>query len=183
MEVIYIVDMLMWSTDNQHIINLVNQLNQVDVELEEENDVTGFLGVKLTKTQGKYIVMMQEGLADRLIDAMGLDKDNSTPKSTPCLKAHLQRTLMVINVLILFAYSSIVGMLLYLSGCSRPDIAYSVSQAAIFIFFPKRLHKAGIEMIGRYLLRTRNKGLLINPTGYLKIDTYHDADFAGLYNH
>ena len=38
-------------------------------------------------------------------------------------------------------------------------------------------------MIGRYLLGTRNKGLIITPTQDLNIDAYPDADFAGLYNY
>ena len=33
------------------------------------------------------MVMTQEGLTDHIIEAMGLDKENTTPKLTPCLKA------------------------------------------------------------------------------------------------
>ena len=74
-------------------------------------------------------------------------------------------------------------MLLYLSGHYRPDIPYSVSQVAKFIFCPRRSHEAALKLIGRYLLGTKNKGLVINPTRDLKIDAYPDADFAGLYNY
>ena len=44
-----------------------------------------------------------------------------------------------------FKYASVVGMLLYLSGHSRPDIAYSVSQVARFTFAPKRQSRASPE--------------------------------------
>ena len=46
MAVLYVDDLLLWSTANQHIIDLGNKLNEVGVDLEEEDDVAGFLGVK-----------------------------------------------------------------------------------------------------------------------------------------
>ena len=172
MAVLYVDNLLLWSTDDQHIIDLGNELNEVGVDLEEEDDVAGFLGVKLTKTPNGSMVMTQEGLTDRIIEAMGLDKENSTPKHTPCLKAPLHKDVDGDPCSESFAHASIVGMLLYLSGHSRPDIAYSVSQVARFTFCPKRSHEAGMKMIGRYLLGTRNKGLTINQTRALKIDAY-----------
>ena len=41
----------MWSTDDNHMIDLAQLLNKERVELEEEeHDAAGFLGVKMTKT-------------------------------------------------------------------------------------------------------------------------------------
>ena len=90
---------------------------------------------------------------------------------------------MVIQVFDSFAYASIVGMMLYLAGHSRPDITYSVSQVARFTFCPKRSHEAGLKFICRYLIGSRNKGLIITATRDLNIDAYPDTDFAGLYNY
>ena len=101
----------------------------------------------------------------------------------PCLKAPLTKNVDDDPCSESFVYASIVGMLLYLSGHSRPDISYSVSQVARFTFCPRRSHEAALKLIGRYLLETKNKGLVINPTRDLKIDAYPDADFAGLYNY
>ena len=76
MAVLYVDDLLLWSTSDQHIIDLGNELNEVGVDFEEEDDVAGFLGVKLTKTPSGSMVMTQEGLTDRIIEAMGLDNNN-----------------------------------------------------------------------------------------------------------
>lgn len=73
--VMYVDDLLMWSTDDQHMIDLGEELDKVSVDLEEEDDVAGFLGVKLTKAPGRSMVMTHEGLADRIIESMGLDKE------------------------------------------------------------------------------------------------------------
>ena len=82
-----------------------------------------------------------------------------------------------------FAYASIVWILLYLAGHSRPDITYSVSQVAMFTFCPKCSHEVGLKLTGRYLIGTHNKGQIINPTPNFNIDAYPDVDFSGIYNY
>ena len=181
--VLYVDDILMWSTDDKYMTDLGTKLRNVGVDLEEEDDAAGFLGVKLTKTITGSMVMTQEGLITRIVEAIGLDLDHTTPKDTPCLKSPLSKDEDGDPCSGNFAYASIVGMLLYLSGHTRPDIAYSVSQVARFTFAPKHSHEAALKLIGRYLLGTRNKGLMITPTRDLNIDAYPDADFAGLWGH
>ena len=50
-----------------------------------------------------------------------------------------------------FNYTAVVGMLLYLSGHSRPDIAFAVHQYARYTFKPTRRHELVLIWIGRYL--------------------------------
>ena len=73
-------------------------------------------------------------------------------------------------------------MLLYLSSNSRPDIAYAVNQCARFSSCPKLCHEQAIKRIAKYLIKTRDKGLIIQPDSELKLDLYADADFAGQWN-
>jgi len=82
-----------------------------------------------------------------------------------------------------FNYASVVGMCLYLAGHSRPDIAFAVHQCARYTFAPKAIHEKALKRIGRYLKRTRDKGLTMKPGSDLKIDCYPDADFAGLWSY
>jgi hypothetical protein len=74
-------------------------------------------------------------------------------------------------------------MLLYLSGHSRPDIAFAVHQCARFTFNPTRRHEVALIRIGRYLKGTMEKGMIMTPTAEPRVDCYPDADFAGLYGH
>jgi hypothetical protein len=74
-------------------------------------------------------------------------------------------------------------MLLYLLGHTRPDLAYSISQVACFMFNPKHLHEIALKRISRYLIGTKDKGMIIKPKNTIDIDAYPDADFAGLYGH
>ena len=74
-------------------------------------------------------------------------------------------------------------MLLYLSGHSRSGISYAVNCCVRYMFNPKLSHKKALKQIGRYLEATRTRGLVLRPSGGLKVDAYPDADFAGLYGH
>ena len=180
--VIYVDNILLWSTEDQNMIDLTKLLNIEGVDLEEENDAAGFLGVQLTKTAGGSMMMTQEGLIERIIETIGLNVDHNTPKATPCMKDPLTKDLDGDPFSESFAYGSIVVMLLYLALHSIPDIDYSVSQVARFTFCPKHSHEAGLNFIGWYLIGTHNKGLLITPTRDFNIDAYPDADFTDLYN-
>ena len=151
-DILYVDDVLMWSTKDQDMTDLGILLNKNGVDIEEENDAAGFLGVKLTKTADGSMAMTQDGLIDRIIEAIGLHPDHITPKSTPGLKAPLTKDLDGDPCSESFAYSSLVGMLLYLAGHTRPYISYSVSKVARFTFCPKRSHEAALKLMGRYLL-------------------------------
>jgi len=78
-------------------------------------------------------------------------------------------------------YPSIIGMILYLSGNSRPDIAYAVNQCARFTHNPLKSHATAVKRILRYLKGTMDQGLILTPHSNFKIDCYVDDDFAGLW--
>jgi hypothetical protein len=83
-----------------------------------------------------------------------------------------------------FSYSSVVGMLLYLSRRTRPDITFAVNCCAPYIFCHKHLHELALKRIGCYLKQTSDHGMVMNPSSNVcKIDAFPDDDFAGMYIH
>ena len=122
--VMYVDDILMWSTHEDHIYALGELLQAEGVDLNEEDDAAGFLDVKLNKdAKTGQMVMTQEGLIDRKIEALSLDIDNSKPRNMPCLKTPLTKDLEGNPPQEQFLYANVIGMLLYLSGHSHPDIS------------------------------------------------------------
>jgi hypothetical protein len=69
---------------------------------------------------------------------MVLDIGTVTPKWTPAEAAPLVKVAEGAPATGAFSYSSVVGMLLYLSGHTCPDIAYAVNCAAWYMFCPKK---------------------------------------------
>lgn len=78
-------------------------------------------------------------------------------------------------------YRSIIGMLLYLSTNTRPDISYAVSQVARFSHNPKKSHSTAVKTILRYLAGTKENGVIYKRPKVLTLDCFVDADFAGLH--
>ena len=54
--VMYVDNILMWSTDDIHMIDLARMLNKEGIDLEEENYAARFIGVKVTKTSRGMMV-------------------------------------------------------------------------------------------------------------------------------
>ena len=179
----YVDDILFWSTDEGHINDLAVKLREQGLLLEQEDDAAGFLGVRLEKTSDDLIEMKQTGLIDRVIVAVGLDTKMATPKWTPCERTPLVKDEDGEPATGEFSYASAVGMLLYLAGHTRPDIAYAVNCCARYMFNPRKSHEVAVKRIARYLKATRTRGLIFKPSSELRIDCFPDADFAGLYGH
>ena len=78
-------------------------------------------------------------------------------------------------------YQSAVGSLLYLSGWTRPDIAFSVSSVSRFCSRPTKEHWTAVKRIFRYLNGTLNYGLVYekNEDKNDGLIGYSDADWAG----
>ena len=128
--------------------------------------------------------MKQTGLIKRIIEAVGLDDGSVKGKYTPSESKPLVKDVHGHAASGAFSYSSVVGMLLYLSGHTRPDITFAVNCCARYMFCPKHSHELALKRIGRYLKQTSDRGMVMSPSSDVcKIDAYPDADFAGMYGH
>ncbi len=155
------------------------------VDLEQEDDAAGFLGVTLDR-DGPYslLKMKKIGLIKRVIEALGLDDGYGKGKHTLAESTPLVKNADREGVHGGFSYSSVGGMLLYLSGHTQPNIAYAVNCCARYMFCPKHSHELALKCISRYLKQTLEHAMIMNPsTDICKIDAYPDADFAGMYGH
>ena len=171
----YVDDLLFWSPKEEFINELAEQLRAEEIELEEEGDAAGFLGVQLRRDETTgYIYMTQEGLAKRIVEALGFDVNVTKPKGTPAERKPLIKDEDGVAATKGFSYISVVGML----------TTYAVNCSARYMFCPKHSHELALKRIGRYLKQTSERGMIMNPsTDICKIDAYPDADFAGMYGH
>eukprot|EP00804_Cyclotella_cryptica_P011602 CCRYP_020927-RA/>CCRYP_020927-RA protein AED:0.29 eAED:0.29 QI:0/0/0/0.66/0.5/0.66/3/0/467 len=146
----------------------------------------GFLGVDIVRTStssGPQITLLQVSLTKCITDAVGLCSSLSTPIGNPAETSPLPKDADGPPASGAFNYAAAVGMLLNLSGHSRPDISFVVHQCARYTFHPTRCHELALIRIGRYLKGTIDKGLVMSLSPHPRVDCYPDADFAGLYGH
>ncbi len=105
--------------------------------------------IALSTAEAEYIALSQAlretlpmtGLIGRVVEALGLDDGYAHTKHTPAETKPLVKDADGAPAVEGFSYSSVVGMLLYLSGHTRPDIAYAVNCCARYMFSPTRFHK------------------------------------------
>ncbi len=136
--VVYVNDLIFWSKD-------VLQTNQVDIELcklgivlKKEDDASGFLGVPLDCDGLTCLLEMKQTiLIKKVIEVLGLDDGYAKGKPTPEESKPLVKDADREGAHGGFSYSSIVGMLLYLSGHTQPDISYAVNCCPRYMFCPK----------------------------------------------
>jgi hypothetical protein len=76
-----------------------------------------------------------------------------------------------------YHYSELVGSLLYLSVCTRPDITQAVGALTRFMATPSMTHWQAAKGVLRYLAGTLNYGITYSSLGNLT--GYCDADYAG----
>ncbi len=104
------------------------QLCELGVDLEQQDDAAGFLGVTLERDPETYLLeMKQTGLIKQVIEALSLDNGLVKGKYTPSESKSLIKDLNGEPASGAFCYISVVGMIQYLSGHTRPDIAFSVN--------------------------------------------------------
>ena len=158
---------------------LVNALIQKGFELSREASFSEFLGIKYNELTDGSISMTQKGLINKIIAATNMEGCN--PKHTPALKAALGLDPDGAPMSESWSYPSVIGMLLYLSTNTRPDIAFAVSQVARYSHNPKQSHAAAVKHLVRYLSKTKDNGIIVKPSDSFSLDCYVDADFAGRY--
>ena len=117
-----------------------------EMDLKVENSVAGFLGVHIDRQENGSIELTQTGLAKRIIEALKID--HKPRKLTPAKANPLSKDENGELGNAPYNYASVIGMLQYLHGHSRPDLTYAVSQCARFTHAPKRSYEEALERIG-----------------------------------
>ena len=175
----YVDDLGIQAPTKDIVDQLIKQLRDKGFDLTFEGTFSEYLGIQYTTVSDNEIKMTQEGLIKKIIEATGLEEcsSNKTPSTKEALGSDIDGEPMTDE----WNYRSVIGMLLYLSTNTRPDIAYAVSQVARFSHNPKKSHATAVKMIIRYLSGSKNQGVTYKRPNKLCVDCYVDADFAGLY--
>jgi hypothetical protein len=178
--VVYVDDAIIISPDRGKIDQVLNQLETEGFDVKDEGNLTSYLGIKMKKLDDGSISMSQPGLTDRILES--LDLTNAAPKETPATEplGALPNSDPPTGS---FNYRSVVGMLMYLVGNTRPDCSFATHQCARFSHAPRLPHEVAVKRIGRYLAGTRDGGIILRPSKTIKLNCYVDADFAGLYGY
>ena len=78
----------------------------------------------------------------------------------------------------LVQYASVVGSLMYVMVCTRPDIAHAVGVVSRYMANPGKEHWEAVKWLLRYLRRTSSTSLWFGK-GNVTVQGFVDANLCG----
>ena len=166
---LYVDDMLIIGSDDKMITSTKNMLNS-RFDMKDMGLADVILGIKIKRTSDG-LVLSQSHYVDNILGKF--DKNKSGIARTPVdVTLHFSKNKgeSVSQV----EYSRVIGSLMYLMSCTRPDIAYAVNKLSRYTSNPGAMHWQGIMRVLKYLRFTSDYGL--HYTRYpVVLEEYSDA--------
>eukprot|EP00957_Ditylum_brightwellii_P059042 4478184-Ditylum_brightwellii.AAC.1 len=126
-------------------------------EMTEGGSMEEFLGIKINSLGDGAYKLTQEALIIKILKATGMETCNPAVAPTsgpkPLGPDPHGRDVQVQGK---WSYASVVGIMMYLAGNSRPEITFAVHQFARFTHGTKHLHEKAILQIYRDLKGTQS---------------------------
>ncbi|KAL0366533.1 UNVERIFIED_CONTAM: Retrovirus-related Pol polyprotein from transposon TNT 1-94 [Sesamum radiatum] len=157
---------------NQDVILTTKRMLTKHFDMKDMGLADVILGIKISKTSDGLALSQSHYIENILKKFKAYD---SPPAKTPVdLNLHLAKNKGESEGQI--EYSRIIGSLMYIMNCTRPDIAYAVNKLSRFTSNPSKNHWKGLIRVLRYLKYTSNYGL--HYTRYPAVlEGYSDANW------
>ena len=173
---VYVDDMILAGKNEAKMRSVKEELTS-RFDIKDLGKLSYFLGMSIVQDQEKKETWIgQPTYAEKLLTKMGMS--DCKPVKTPADPANrLVKAAEDEQAVDQQLYQSLVGGLMYLATCTRPDIAYTVGMLARFSSKPNQTHWVAAKRVLRYLKGTMNFGLIYS--GDPGVLGYSDADWAG----
>lgn len=174
---VYVDDLILAGKRNK--IQWIIESLKKQLEIVDKGDAKLFLGMEIIRDRAAGTLWLgQSQHASDLLSKFGMTqaKGRKTPLD---VKLSLQKFDGTANQKDLKHYQSLIGSLLYLANCTRPDLAQSVGLLARFMSNPSQEHMEAGKQVLRYLAGTKELGLSFKRSSPNSIKGYCDADYAG----
>jgi hypothetical protein len=180
--VVWVDDVIIAACNTQAEQKVVNELSR-KFKIDDQGKLHWFLGIRFV-TQDSAINIDQSSYIDELLDKYNLADCKTVP--TPAATDSITALCTVVDdaeaAEVLSAdYRGIVGSLLYLMVCTRPDISWIVTRLSQYVNRPGRVHLRAAKHVLRYLKGTKNLALSYSRSAKgtdLRLVGYSDADHA-----
>jgi len=173
----YVNDLLIFGKEMIGINEVKEKLAGM-FEMKDVGKLKYFLGMQihrnrkertLTITQSGYIGAILERF--QMMDA----KPMTTPMATGIKLYKPNEDDEILNSTY---YQSIIGSQMYGMLCTRPDIAFAISQLSQFNSCPTTAHLSAAKRCFRYLKQTLDMGLTFSGSIGLVLEAFSDADWG-----
>ena len=175
---VYVDDMILAGSKEDEMKRVKEQL-LLKFDIKDLGKLRYFLGMSVIQNDEKATTWMgQPTYIEKLLTKMGMN--NCNPVKTPMNSGdHLVKANENDESRDQQGHQSLIGSLLYLATCTRPDIAFAVGVLARFCSKPDQSHWTAAKRVLRYLKGTSNYGIIFRGDVSSVPIGYSDADWAG----
>ena len=177
---VHVDDMLISCSLEKDLISFKNTLSN-SFKIKDLGILNWYLGIEF-KHSKNFISMSQENFVQKVLEKFNMQ--DAKTKSLPCdvgfNKFDCQESKPLENPTL---FRAIIGSLVYIMTCTRPDISYVVTRLSQYMDKPNKAHLALAKDVLRYLKGTISQTLTFHKSRYpLHLHGYSDSDYAGSEN-
>ncbi|CAI7883665.1 unnamed protein product [Closterium sp. NIES-54] len=177
--VLVYVDDLVFATADTEALTLVKSELQKRHTCTDLGELRSYLGLQITRDRARRtITLTQSHVVHQVLQRFGFQF--SSPQPTPLSTGHsLLAPPSDESVEPSGPYPELVGCLMYLMTCTRPDLAYPLSLLARYVApgRHRKVHWDAAKRVLRYLYSTSSMGLVLGGRGPVVLTSHADASW------
>ncbi|CAI7895023.1 unnamed protein product [Closterium sp. NIES-54] len=163
-------DLVFATADSEALADVKSKLQKRHT-CTDLGELTRYLGLRITRDRAqRTITLTQSHMVQQVLQRFGLTY--SSPQSTPLPTGHsLSAPPSDESVQPSGPYPELVGCLMYLMTCTRPDLAYPLSILARYVApgRHRKEHMDAAKRVLRYLCSTSGMGLVLGGWAYINL--------------
>lgn len=171
---LYVDDFYVFYNNELHKNKLFKLLTK-EFDCKQLGTLKNCLGINVTR-EGNTLRLDQKDYIRKLLKRFGMEQ--CKPVSTPMAVNFKFENDIDLSSNDTYSYRELMGCLMYLSVCTRPDIAFACSQLSQYNVNFNKSHWIAAKRILRYLAGTINYALCFVKSRELNLTAFADADWA-----
>ncbi|CAI7799657.1 unnamed protein product [Closterium sp. NIES-54] len=176
---VYVDDLVFATADIEALAHVKSELQKRHT-CTDLGELTSFLGLRITRDRAqRTITLTQSHMVQQVLQRFGFT--HSSPQSTPLPTGHsLSAPPSDECVEPSGPYPELVGCLIYLMTCTRPDLAYPISLLACYVApgRHRKVHWDAAKRVLRYLCSTSGMGLVLGGRARVVLIGHADASWV-----
>jgi hypothetical protein len=180
---VYIDDMLFFSLNLSLMTDIKRHLG-TRFDMVDFGEAKSILGIKIDRNRVQGTIHLTqtdkiENLISEYNQSAAMGRNTPLEPGTRFSKGMCPQTDSEITDMKMFPYRAVIGSLMHIMVCTRPDIAAAVGILSRFMENPGKQHWNGVMRIIQYLKKTKTTGLTFNRLSTSDIYGFCDSDWAG----
>ncbi|CAI7899942.1 unnamed protein product [Closterium sp. NIES-54] len=176
---VYVDDLVFATADTAGLAYVMSELQKRHT-CTDLGELRSYLGLQITRDRAqRTITLTQSHMVQQVLQRFGFTY--SSPQATPLPTRHSLSALPSDeSVESSGPYPELVGCLMYLMTCTRPDLAYPLSILARYVAPGRHRpeHMAAAKRVLRYLCSTSGMGLVLGGRSPVVLTGHADASWA-----